>query len=175
MTEAELILGSLTLEELDDANRYASAMVASWHVQAKDERRSGGIRTDGPLHALTALRLSILREMTARGGAEPWFVGQTTEGHVAQRVLELYAQRYGYRELEPRPGPAGGPIERVCVICGEAKVQDAEHFDRLEGMWSDICRSCNRIDPERYREAMSYSAVPAPPPEPTEEELLGML
>lgn len=147
MTETELVLGSLTPEELDDARRFVKVLEDGWLTQSKGLTpiHRIGLNTDGPSHLLTAMKLAVLREMAARGGAEPWYAGMPTDGHIAGRLIDLYGRRYGYRELEPRPNPSG-QLERVCAVCGATKVQSLDNFDRGDGLWSDVCRTCRRID-----------------------------
>lgn len=177
MTEAELILGSLTSEELGDAQKYVEILGRAWRTQSKDESRQVGFNSDGPFHAIAALAAAVLREMVQRGGAEPWYAGMPTTDHIARTEIELYQRRYDLRvrELEARMDPAG-VVRRTCAICGEAKPQDAEHFTRPDGLWSDVCHECRRIDPGRLAEAMAFSPPPAPAAaQPTDAELLGML
>lgn len=183
MTETELVLGSLTAEELDDANRFVSTLADSWRTSSRVG--STPFRTDGPSHAIVALRLAVLREMTARGGAEPWYAGMPTTDHIGGRVLDLYARRYGMREQEAAASPAG-VLQRVCVICGEAKPQDTAHFPRDDGWWTDICHECRRVDPERLRAVMELAPspesstdiprnIPDPVEQPFDDELLAAL
>lgn len=172
--ESDLVLGSLTPEELDDANRYLGLLIRSWRSQSKDEARRVGLDSDGPFHLLAAMRLALVAEMAQRGGAAPWYAGEPTDGHIAAGVLELYARRYQLRAQEARLSAAG--IVRQCAICGDEKPQDHEHFDRPDGLWADICRACHRTDPERYREAIAFSPPPAPgAPPPSEADLVRML
>lgn len=174
MTEAALVLGSLTSEELDDANRYCGLMIRAWQTSSKDPRARVGTGSDGPFHALAALRLAILAEMTQRGGAEAWHVGMPTAGHIAASTLELYERRYSMRALEPRM--VGRDLCRVCVICGEEKPQTEEHYDRPSGEWSSICRACNRIDYARLRELQEeFDPKPPPSPKATLEEVAALL
>jgi hypothetical protein len=178
VTETELILGSLTTEELVDAQRYVEMLGRAWRTQSKDESRRVGFNSDGPFHAIAAFAAAVLREMTGRNGAEPWFAGMTTEGHIARTELGVYARRYDLRvrDLEARMDPSG-VLRRVCAICGEAKPQDELSFDRPDGMWSDICRPCRRIDAARLEEALAYSppAAPVTPPVDDQLDLLRML
>lgn len=174
--ESDLVLGSLTVDELDEANRFVTMLAASWATQAKTG--TAGFRSDGPFHAITALRLSVIAEMAQRGGAEPWYPGAPTDGHVARRVLDLYARRYQLRAQEATPTTAG-LLERTCVICGQRKAQTDEHFDRPDGLWSDICRSCRVTDWNRAvalqdEYGRPQAASTAPPP-PTDAQLAEML
>lgn len=173
MTETELILGSLTVEELDDAHRYVAMLGRSWRSQSKDETRRVGLDTDGPIHAIAALAAAVLREMAIRGGAEPWYAGMPTDGHPARLELDLYARRYGLREHEASQSRAG-VMERVCVLCGEAKPQDDRHFTRPEGLWGEICRACQVPDQMLAAQLVEQYPAPAPPPI-AEEDLLRML
>lgn len=159
--EMQLILGSLTREELDDANRFVGFLSRAWTTQSKDQARKVGLDTDGPYHLLTALRLAVLGEMTQRGGGEAWYPGMPTAGHVGERLLELYARRYTLRAQEAAMSRTG-VVERACVVCGERKPQDHDHFERHEGLWADTCRDCaHEVDPERYRDAIAFSPPPA--------------
>jgi len=160
MTETELILGSLTVEELDDANRYVTMLSRSWRSMVKDERRRVGLDTDGPFHAIAALSAAVMREMLARGGAEPWYAGASTEGHPAQLELDLYARRYGYRELEASQARSG-VVERLCAVCGESKPQDEAHFPRIDGLWGEICGLCSQPDWKRAAELVDQFPPPA--------------
>jgi hypothetical protein len=172
MTEAELILASLTLEELDDARRFVGMLEQAWIAGTKDEgtRRYMVLRTDGPGHALNAMKLAVLREMTGRGGGEAWFAGASLEGHPAAGLLRLYQRRFAMRELEPRPN-AAGVLERICIACGAAKPQDEATFERFDGLWSDRCRACSRIDVGNIpMEALDVPVAPEPP-----VDVLGLL
>lgn len=174
MTEIDLVLGSLTPEELDDARKYVRWLTLAWQTQIKDHARRIGLDTDGPWHLLRAMNLAVIREMAQRGGAAPWYMGEPTTDHIAQRELDLYARRYTLRAQEAAVS-AAGRMERTCAVCGIAQPQDAEHFARHEGLWAETCRACHRIDPERYREAIAYSPPPAASPPPTDDALLRML
>ncbi len=167
MNETELVTASLTLEELDEANRYARMLADSWVAQTRDGGTDGarlsGFRTDGPFHAIAALRLALLAEMTARGGAEPWYAGAPLDGHPAAEMLRLYQRRYGFRELEPAAN-AAGVLERTCIACGQAKPQTETNFERVDGLWLDRCRECDRADVGLI--PLEALVAPAPPVEP---------
>jgi len=171
MTETELILASLTLEELDEANRYARMLGQSWIAQTRDRgtggARKAGLSTDGPFHAINALRLAVLREMSSRGGGEPWFAGMPLDDHVAAPMLRLYERRFALRPVEPRPNEAG-VLERICIACAESKVQDEDHFERIDGLWAERCRDCTRIDVR----GIPSEALEAPPVTEPQMELL---
>jgi len=158
VTETELVLASLTPEELDDARRYVGRMEDAWLTQSRTGRQPG-FDSDGPFHVIVGLKLAVLRELTVRGGAPEWYAGMPTEGHVAGGILALYQRRYGFREQEARLRPGG--LERVCTICGASHPQTLIWFDRPDGMWSDVCRECRRVD----REALIAAVELAPPPQ----------
>jgi hypothetical protein len=172
-TEAELVLMSLTAEELDEASRWVGYVEAHWTAITREERGRSGFATDGPWHLMTAVRLAIIREQAERGGAEPWYAGMPTTGHAAGRVLDLYSRRLqlnAAEQLAPRLSRAG-VIEQQCAICGHRKPLTAGFWPRPDGMWSDICLTCGRPDPERLRDAMALGPPPVavaipPPPEP---------
>lgn len=145
-TEAELVLMSLTAEELDDASRWIGYVDAHWKALTTDERRQGGLPTDGPWHLMTAMRLAIIREQVARGGAEPWYAGLPTADHPAGRILELYGRRL---ELNAIPGlaprlSAMGVLEQACAVCGERKPLTSASFPRADGVWGSTCHACRR-------------------------------
>lgn len=175
MTETELIMGSLTDEELDDANRYVTMLGRSWRSQTKDESRKVGLDSDGPFHAIAALSAAVLREMAIRGGGEAWYAPAPTDGHPARLELDLYQRRYALREHEAGQSRAG-VMERTCVLCGVAKPQNNAHYTRIDGLWGEICRTCQVPD---YALAVAITEqYPAPvgaPAEPTNEDLMRML
>lgn len=145
-TEAELVLMTLTAEELDDASRWIGYLDAHWKAVTADERRQGGLPTDGPAHLMTAMRLAVMREMTQRAGAAGWYAGQPTAEHPAGRVLDLYARRLTLN-VEPGVLPrlsAAGVLEQPCVVCGVRKPLTTAQFPRPDGMWSTTCRACSR-------------------------------
>lgn len=145
-TEAELVLMTLTAEELDDASRWIGYVDAHWKALTGDERRTGGLRTDGPWHLMAAMRLAILREQAARGGAEPWYAGEPTAEHPAGRVLELYAGRLQLnvaQRFAPRL-TAAGVLEQQCAVCGQRKPLTAGFWPRSDGVWGSTCHDCRR-------------------------------
>jgi len=151
-TETELVLMTLTAEELDDANRWVSLMNDSWRTASARVQSQTGFATDGPWHLLTAMRLAILRERVTRHGAEPWYIGMPTADHVAGRLLELYQQRLvlnADHRFSPRLS-AAGVIDQGCVVCGERKPLTIGFWARPDGLWADTCLACwGRVDHDR--------------------------
>lgn len=172
-TEAELVLMGLTVEELDDASRWVGYIDAHWKAITADERRQGGLPTDGPWHLMTAMRLAIIREQVARGGADEWFAGMPTEGHPAGRILEHYGRRL---QLNAIPGLAprlsrAGVLEQQCVICGVRKPLAAVSFPRPDGVWGNTCHDCLRPRPELIAAALEPAPAPAEPAAAIEDEI----
>jgi hypothetical protein len=101
VTEAELVLMSLTDEELDDALRWLAVVLDHWREsRARIEAAYGDRRpandvlavSDGPLHLIRAMDLAIIRERAQRGGADPWFAGMPLDGHPRRLAARLPAR-----------------------------------------------------------------------------------
>jgi hypothetical protein len=151
MTEAELVLMTLTAEEIDDASRWIALMGDAWKTQTKlaGGRNRVGLMTDGPWHLMTAMRLALLREQAARGGASEWFAGMPTKDHVAGKVLDLYARRLELnvaQRFAPRLSRAG-ILEAECIGCGERKPLTTGFWPRPDGVWAQFCHACRGPDP----------------------------
>lgn len=148
-TEAELVLMSLTNEELDDAVRWLEYNLDRWraHVRAAEDDRSReafGHGTDGPIHLIRAMDLAIIRERALRGGAVEWFAGMTLDGHPAASYVRHYQERIS---LNPDEGQkprlaAAGIVEKVCIGCGEARPLTVAHWGWLGRSLDDYCRPC---------------------------------
>lgn len=154
MTECELVLLTLTAEELDDANRWVGYMDAHWKALTRDERRQGGLPTDGPWHLIGAMRLAVMREMAQRAGADGWYAGQSTTDHPAGRLLELYARRLALNAesgVMPRVS-AAGVLEQACAVCGIRKPLSTACFPRPDGAWGSTCHECRRPAAPVYAE-----------------------
>jgi hypothetical protein len=171
-TETELVLMSMTNEELDDANRYLAHMLDRWRESRKlveadrdDEawRQAGYHGTDGPIHLIRAMDLALTREWAQRGGAEPWYAGMPLEGHPSARYVRHYQERIALNPDEGhRPRLAGaGVLEKVCIGCGEARPLTVAFWRWLGSSLDDFCRSC--------REGRGPTAVSFLPPEPAAE------
>lgn len=148
-TETELVLSSLTRDEVDESVRWLHLMLDAWGTDSQKRTFS----TDGPWWALKALELALLREIGIRHGADAWYVGLPLEGHPAAQLLRTVAARYALnpdRRNSPRTNPAGVVVAR-CLHCGEEKALTEEYFERGERLWSLACRSCVTVDPERFR------------------------
>lgn len=151
-TEAELVLMSLTTEELADASRWLGVELSRWeaHIAATqdaDGRATGAVfgkGTDGPMHLIRAMDLAIIRERAQRGGAEPWYAGMPIDGHPARAFLAYYQQRIA---LNPDQGhkprlSGAGILEKVCPGCHEPKPLTVAFWGWLGHGLDDICRSC---------------------------------
>lgn len=155
MTETELALMSLTNEELDDAARFLAIMRERWresretaNATGRDELAEIGFHgTEGPLHAILAADLAIVREQAIRGGAEPWYAGMELVGHPAAARLRYYQER---TKLNPDQGvkprlTAAGVLERVCPTCGEAKPLTVAFWAWEMTTLAAICRVCSGV------------------------------
>jgi hypothetical protein len=152
-TEAELVLMSLTAEELADAVRWLELIHSQWetHIAATVDgdgpptnAQAFGHGTDGPMHLIRAMDLAIIRERAQRGGAEPWYAGMPIEDHPARAYLSYYQQRI---VLNPDEGhkprlSAAGIVEKVCPGCSEAKPLTVAFWGWLGHGLDDYCRSC---------------------------------
>jgi hypothetical protein len=149
VTETELVLATLTREELIDAMAWADMLNEAWRTMSVDERRAGQFETDGPWHLIRAMQLAALREAGARYGADAWYIGMPTVGHVAGKLLELYQSRLAVnpdRSLAPRPSASGAMVQE-CVMCGESKPLTLALWERSGGLWRSMCRDCMRVAP----------------------------
>jgi len=152
LTETELVLATLTNEELADAGRYMGHMLDRWLESRRIAERNGRDElleigyhgTDGPVHAIRALDVALVREMAIRGGAAPWDARQSSEGHPARALITYYRER-----LELNPDlmeiprlSAAGVLERVCPGCDEAKPLTVAFWRWLGSSMDLFCRAC---------------------------------
>lgn len=169
MTETELVLMSLTNEELDEAAEWNGRVLAQWRRSRERIEREGqqaaqpdDYRTDAPSHLSRAMDLAIVRERAQRGGAEPWYAGMPTDGHPAARAIRHYQERL---TLNPDEGhrprlSAAGILEKVCIGCGQAKPLTVALWPWLGGMLDDFCRSCRHpISPSAEAAAIRRALV----------------
>lgn len=177
MTETELVMMSLTDEELHDAALFLGLMHDRWQASrrtAEAERRDAlteiGYRgTEGPLHALRALDLAIVRERAQRGGAPGWEAGDPLDGHPAAIKVRLYQERIPLNPdqgIKPRLA-ASGVLERVCPGCGVAKPLTVAFWEWQAGSLALGCRDCSAPDPVASRQAeivAEEAAAPVPLP-----------
>jgi len=153
-TEAELALMSLTHEELEDAARWLGVMHDRWREDQKvhDEQHPShvpgaerfGNGTDGPVHLIRAMHLTIQRERAQRGGAEPWYIGMPIDDHPARATLRYYQERIVLNPDEGRRPrlTAAGIVEKVCVGCKEPKPLTVRFWGLLGDTLDDWCRTC---------------------------------
>lgn len=189
--EVDVVLASLTDEELDDAVWFLHVMHGRWKESRRRVEQDGrdalmdapGYHgTEGPLHALRALDLAIVGERAIRGGAQPWFVGMSPADHPGRSLIEYYQERITLNPdqgIRPRLSEVG-VLERVCTNCGEAKPLTVRFWEWLETTFAEHCRTCRITDvwtpegrrqmgAERHRIAqvlLEAQEAQAPAPEP---------
>lgn len=157
MTETEVVLLSLTRDELDDAMRFNQLMLERWQESRRVTEAEGRDRmteigfhgTEGPLHAILALDLALLRELAVRSGAEPWEAGMPMDGHPGRTRIQFYVERV---MLNPDNGVvprlnAAGILERVCPACGESKPLTVRFWIWRESTLAHFCRACETPGP----------------------------
>lgn len=178
MTEAEIVLMSMTNEELDEAADWLARILDFWR-RSRDRIEQGDMpadeyRTDAPNHVIHAMDLAIIRERAQRGGAEPWYSGMGLDGHPAARVITYYQDRIA---LNPDEGhkprlSAAGILEKICIQCGQAKALSVALWPWVGSFLSDRCRTCTHpLGPVEMRRAMvdledAVSAAQVEPVEP---------
>lgn len=159
MTETELVLMSLTDEELLEAARFMGWCHDRWRESRRAleaQRIDGDYATEGPLHALRALDLAIVREQAVRGGAEPWYAGMSLVGHPGASRIRHYQERIALNPdqgILPRLSEAG-ILERVCPGCGQAKPLTVAFWGWQDSSLAPLCRACARPDPAAIRAAL---------------------
>lgn len=147
-TETELVLMSMTLEELDDAQRWLGWMAQQWKRVASEttdaERARAGFITDGPWHFHQAMAFALVREQIGRGGGAQWFAGDPIEGHPEQRALSFYQKRVALSPgvLDKPRLAETGVLTRQCVLCQRHLPLDDFWWKRETGTWSGQCRPC---------------------------------
>lgn len=180
-TETELVLMSLTDEELLEAARFMAWCHDRWRESRRaleEQRVDGDYATEGPLHGLRALDLAIVREQAVRGGAEPWYAGMSLAGHPGAGRIRLYQERIVLNPDQgvlPRLSDAG-ILERVCPGCGAAKPLTVAFWGWQDASLALLCRACARTDPAAVRtalvDAQDAQEAPGPPVTPfTPDEL----
>lgn len=98
-TETELVLSSLSKDELVQAYEFVEFLEATYGHEWSRLLLPGKVFDERIQRiVLDAIALALLREVWARYGAEPWFVGMPTEDHPQGRILELYQERAAYHE-----------------------------------------------------------------------------
>jgi hypothetical protein len=156
MTETELVMASLTREELEEAVRWLYAVRAHWLALSDAEKEGQGFGTDGAWHLIRAMDLALLREQAARGGADDWFVGMPTDGHPAAGLIRMYQARL---QLNPnvRDGgrlTAAGILVARCLRCHKEKPLTVSFWHRAKTTWMVVCRACSEITDDEYRDAV---------------------
>lgn len=173
LTETELVLATLTNEELADAARFMGHMLDRWResrAATERDRRDALLEvgyhgTEGPIHAIRALDLAIVRETAVRGGAAPWHAHQSTDGHPARVVLDIYRERLELnKDLRQAPRvSAAGALEQTCPTCGETKPLTVAFWEWLGSSMALQCRTCRKVDwpatGARFVELVDASAV----------------
>jgi hypothetical protein len=171
VTETELVLMSLTNEELDDAARYLGLMMDRWRESRRVAEAEGRDRltelgfhgTEGPIHVILAADLAIIREQAVRGGAEPWEAGMPLEGHPGRTRLRYYQERITLNPDEgviPRLSEAG-VLERVCPGCGENKPLTVRFWIWRESTLAHCCRACETPRSSDVAVAVRRAAIEA--------------
>jgi len=146
-TEAELVLMSMTREEIDDAVRWLGWMQDRWSAFAAEsqaDRNRVGLATDGPWHLHQAMAMAIVREQVGRGGGTPWDAGMPMDGHPEERALRYYAARVACGPHVGRPSLSdAGVLAKECVLCRRTYPLTADWWTRHpSGLWATQCRPC---------------------------------
>ena len=147
-TEAELVLMSMTREELDDAVRWLGWMAKRWEQYAAAtaaERNAVGLSTDGPWHLHQAMAMAIVREQIGRGGGELWYAGMPIAGHPEERALRYYQARVAVGPHVGKPSLSdAGILAKACALCGRTYPLTADWWTREghAGLWATQCRPC---------------------------------
>jgi hypothetical protein len=151
VTEAEIVLMSLTNEELDDAVRWLGIVHAQWLerirlIEERDDTGTWGLgnSTDGPMHLIRAIDLAIVRERAQRGGAEPWYAGMSLDDHPARTWIRHYQERIALNPDEGRKPrlTVAGLVDKVCTACQVPKPLTVAFWGFLGSTLDDVCRPC---------------------------------
>lgn len=171
LTETELVLASLTNEELGDAIFFLHVMKGRWDEHVRYMERTGGVMTgydradgwsgtEGPLFAIEALDAAIVRELAVRGGAEAWHAHMSSAGHPRRALIEWARERLEVNPDQrsiPRLDDAG-VLVRMCPSCGDSKPLGTEYWRWLGSRLDYFCRACRgageREGAERLRDVL---------------------
>lgn len=145
MTELEVAMASLTLDELREAGEYIESLRK--HFRLSPTIEYGHVAaTEGPSVVLDGLILAFMREVATRYGASEWYLGMPTDGHEGKGLLNLLIERMALnpdRQLK-KPGTATGePLTRLCGSCQVRYPLSEDHWERVsDHILSATCRGC---------------------------------